>query len=699
MAKDAKEKAVYAPGELGRIRERLGPIDENEAKRMAGLLGGEVGVERKETADRDPKAAQKAGAKKKGGSQPLRRVETVADAGDQGLGLLKKDAQKKKLAPEDDPAVPFRVSYLERIKMDRYAAQPEFEIKSFFQVFDAISSIFRKDSDLVNATFVNRRIDEYYKKIETLVVSTRTLFPRNNLKYTEQLKKMSPFMYSILNTIRYWNIERIASDIARMQSHPRHVRVNSFAEILRAVYKPLFILERLDLDVHIKGAYKLLYKILYIDNPMDAKDKYQELIRSALASYETIRKEVHYLLYPLLMKLLSDRWLPYQRFFLERKNRLMAFLNVTEADCIAPESMNQRNEQDISEESQRENATEADQPEENTPEAAAKQAVNDLERKAVERGLRTLESLFPQAGWDKLDTFPDLYTYFAKVLNLKKGYELIAPTDPLFQVVILMLILEELFFGLRYVSFGSINSNTNAEALDDHTFLEAIIDNWHNYEINFSQEYLSRLIEYCQLLESSTESRTSNYAKRLYMELQWIKRLCFLPHYRFETLITSPIKKSNITPLYPEIRKLRKCLTTIAASIEEANRQGGVEKQVTCEGIKNPWASYNFQIANPLSMRLNALLGPTKRNNATLVFFTLSVVTVLDYLVNNEDSWAYENNSSPLFRSIDGEGSTPQFGVDEKLDADMIFRQVMKTRQKGKEAKAPAESPRAGSSS
>ena len=146
--------------------------------------------------------------------------------------------------------------------------------------------------------------------------------------------------------------------------------------------------------------------------------------------------------------------------------------------------------------------------------------------------------------------------------------------------------------------------------------------------------------------------------------------------------MASSIKKSTIPPLYPEIRRLRKYLTIVASGIEQGSKQGGAEKQAVCKGINNPWAPYNFQVANPLSLRLNALLGQTKRNNASLVYFTLSVVTVLDYFVNNEDSWAYGDNSGTLFRSINGEGIIPQFGVDDKIDADALFKQVMKARKK-----------------
>ena len=41
-----RPKAVYEPGELDRVRGKLGNIDQAEAKRMVQLLGGEVGTEK-----------------------------------------------------------------------------------------------------------------------------------------------------------------------------------------------------------------------------------------------------------------------------------------------------------------------------------------------------------------------------------------------------------------------------------------------------------------------------------------------------------------------------------------------------------------------------------------------------------------------------------------------------------------------------
>jgi hypothetical protein len=64
--------------------------------------------------------------------------------------------------------------------------------------------------------------------------------------------------------------------------------------------------------------------------------------------------------------------------------------------------------------------------------------------------------------------------------NLKKGYELIAPTDPLQQVSMLMRIIEELCFGLRYVSFGTITGSDGAPARV-YDILGSIVNNWQKY--------------------------------------------------------------------------------------------------------------------------------------------------------------------------------------------------------------------------
>jgi hypothetical protein len=692
MAK--KDNAIYAPGELSRIRNKLGVTDDREAKRLAEMLGGEVGVERsKETEDfsHSRKSSGPAGGGRAG--RPKHRIELLDD--EEG-GPGRKPALSRGSNQADDPTVPVKASYFERIKMDRFCALPDFRIKSSFQVMTSILSFFNEPVDLVNPYFINKGLNENYKWIEELVTSTRTLFPRNNTKRNEKLKRISPPAYAILDVFRYWNIEKIAGEIAKVQSHPRNVKVVELSDLLKLVYRPLFVLEQLELETHIKETFKLLYKLLYIESPIEAKEKYQDLIRNALVAFGQIRRDVQYYLYPLLMKLLSDRWLPYDTFFIDRRHRYMAFLELTEADQLNPTSIkiqdntvkNQDNDTEDAGEEEKgaEEGMKAQEEDPNDPEVIArkeKEAAREAERKALVQGVASLEALFPKAGWERLSSFPDLYPYFQELFSLRKGYDLIAPTDPLMQIAILMRILEEFFFGLRYVKFGTVIGSNDTPAKVDET-VSRIIGNWHEYfSITFEKEYLPRLSEYCRLIDQAEESRTSQYSKKVLNEMYWIKRLYFMPYYKFDSLFPPPFQKKDVESMYPEVRALRRSLAAVAAGIEQANKIGGAKKMVPCDGVDNPWEPYNFEVPNPVSTRLNALLAPQKRNNAILVFFSLAIATVLDHLVNNPDSWAYNGTSGVLFRSLGNKGVVPQFGVDKKVDADKIFKESLQEREQG----------------
>jgi len=690
MAK--KNNAIYAPGELSRVREKLGVSDNSEAKRMMALLGGEVGTERAAAEDKSKKNPMASGLKRN-----IRRVDVASDESD-GSSAGKSKPKRSGPYPGDDPAVPAKLSYSERVKIDQFSGQLMFEIKSSMQVLTSIFSFFKEPMDYVNPRFVVLRMNEYYGKIERLVNSTRNLFPKNNIKRNNQLKRASPFVFKILDVLRKWDIETLAKGIAELQSHPRSIRVSDFSDVLRMIYKPLFVLDDLSIE-NIKTAFKLVYKVLYIESPMEAKEKYQEVIRNIIASVVEVRRNVHFGIYPLLMKLISDRFLPYERFFVERRRRFMAFLNVTETEqlnsadlspqqienidveslqkTLSVEEEDEENMEEI-EEGQEKEEIEEDPNDPKVIERKAKEEAAKAELKSLEQGRTALGVLFPKAGWDRLEEFPDLFPYFANIYSMRQGYELIAPTDPLQQVAVILHILDDLFIGMRYVNFGVVSGADGkpAKVTDE---LGETLNNWRRFmEDSFSRDYLPRLSEYCRMLENSEESRSSPYARKNLNELHWIKRLYFLPYYKFESIGPPPFQKNDIIPIYTEIRKLRKYLTSVAVGIEQGTRAGGAAAKAPCNGINNPWEKYNFQIPNPISKRLDMMLPPEKRMNATLIFFSLSAVTVLDYLVNNENSWAYGTRPGPLFRSVKNEGITPIFGVDDKLDADKIFKDSLK---------------------
>ena len=182
-------------------------------------------------------------------------------------------------------------------------------------------SIFRDPPEYLNPSFVTGRMNDYYGRLEVLVTATRTMLPRNNVQRSETLKKNSPFAFKVLDIIRQWNIERIAADLAKLQAKPREVVIDDFSDILKALYRPMYVLGPLDPETHVRDAYHVLFKQLSAENATEAKEKHNAQFRSALAAYVYVTRSVRYLLYPLLLKLLSDRWLSYEEFFTARRRR------------------------------------------------------------------------------------------------------------------------------------------------------------------------------------------------------------------------------------------------------------------------------------------------------------------------------------------------------------------------------------------
>jgi hypothetical protein len=697
MAK--KPTAIYEPGELEKVRGRLGPVDESEARLIAQKLGGEIGTE---------KSVVNAPVKKTGYVRreqnellvPGRKGRRSRDTPKYDDNYGRKEAiAKHGNDPSDDPSVQLKTTYFERIKMDRYAAQPEFEIKNSLQAFITILWFFGEPADNLNPKFVSARMSAYYKKLELLVNATRALLPRNNAKRSERLKKAAPYYLSILDVIRNWDIERVDEELTKIRSQTRPATGIDFAEIIRGIYRPLFVMEKLNMETHIRGAYKVVYKVICVEDPTEPKEKFQELIRIALSSFSDVRREVHFGLYPLLMKYISDRWFPYEQLFVERRRRFMSFLGLTEYDQIKPAETlpggpeNGDPENAVEEEIKKEEAEEAmdaeagaqeGESDPNGSEDAAKKAREEIEKKekkALDHSLKVLESLFPKAGWENLEEYPDLYPYFVNTYQLRRGYELIGPSDPLLQVAILMHIMEDICVALRNVTFGTVIGN-DGNPLQINDLISATIANWRRFiDDSFNKEYLPRLTEYCGMIEHSPEARVTTFAKRTFNGLRWLKRLYFLPYFKFESVGPPPFQKQDVIAIYSEVRTLRRYLTLVAAGIEQGNRMGGAEAKAPCDGIENPWNKYNFEIPNPVSRRIDALLPLNKRNNTALIFFALSVITVLDNLLNNESSWAYGDKVGPLFRSIDNQGVTPIFGVDNKLDADKIFKEEMRKKE------------------
>jgi hypothetical protein len=668
-------KAVYDEEELRATRARLSVKDDGEAKFMMKVLGGEVGdiqTKKPEGSGRQPSFTK---------ASPLRRVVTAEF---EETETSPNNRRYSALAAKKEP------TYRERVKMDSQEADSDFKIKTWMQVLRSKFSFFGTPDDMVNKVFVSSKIDHYIQPLTKLVNKTRLIFPRNNINRNKRFKQEAPVLFAVLDTIRYWNVEKISSALARIQTHPRSTVVSDFVEIIREFYRPLIILDMIKPETHITKAVDVLQSIVQENSENFIQRKTADEL---VMLFNTINEDSRYRLYPFLLKYVSDVFVPYSIFFFECNEKILDFLRLSPDDIIQIADFNNASSSfdDGNTDNKAENTDDDDgdllvQSVEGKTEDAMNAQVRPaslVERPtAVLRGLSVLDQLFPESGWLAPYEFPDMYHYFAKSISLKKNADLIDPENPMLQVLILMQILEELFYGFRSISFKECKFDLNE-------FL-GIIDEWHKLiETSFERMFLTRLAEYAKLYYTPPEAKQKIYAMKVREELNWVARLFFLPSMEINAFSRAPFQKKDVNAIFPKTRVLRQGFTVIAAEIEHSLKAGGASAGASCGAINNPWDAYVFQVQNPLSKRLNMLLSKENRNNVSLIHYTLSVLTVLDYFLNNPKSWAYQTNTAKLFRASDNDGLVPASIPEISVDAEAIFKasiEKLKARQNAQNA-------------
>jgi hypothetical protein len=308
--------------------------------------------------------------------------------------------------------------------------------------------------------------------------------------------------------------------------------------------------------------------------------------------------------------------------------------------------------------------------------------------------MELLAHLFPESGLNSLFTYPDLYSYFNQIYSLHRGFDLVPPQDTLCQVVILSHILDDLFHGMRHIHFG-ISQDENA--IDLGEAISHLIESWsQSSEDMLVKTYLPLLSDYCRLIETERESLSSPYAAHKAADLAWYKKHTFFPHLSGTALASSQALRANNDsyPFYKTVSDLKKYLTQIAKDIDSAFKaQSGENKFIAISTISNPFDLAFFEVENPCSKRIQQLLKyegpkPHKFSNSALIYYTLSILSVLDYLMNDPNSWSYSVVNLVPYRSLH---DSPAPYID-KLDMgpDYLFslqiEQLMLQRSKQQQA-------------
>jgi hypothetical protein len=411
-------------------------------------------------------------------------------------------------------------------------------------------------------------------------------------------------------------------------------------------------------------------------------------MNTALQNLRYCRRYLHFYLYPILLKLLSDVYIPYDTFFTEKKAEYLAFIGLSENDRIAPQGAALPDDDtDSSNLSAAEKAilgdddktdakqsdTKQDEDEKGNEDEKTEESVPASAGKSFEKGIETLELMFPEAGWNKLRDYPDLYPYFHSCMDLFKGSDMISPEDPALQVLILALIVQELLYGFRAIKYNTGEDDAKKDSL------ASILDEWNLVLSDcFDRLYIPQLTEYGQAIENSG-GKVTEYISKIKNDIHWIRRSYFFPFYEFSAFGGPSFSKKDIRSLFRMARTLARELNSQIKAVAEALKTADEASKPAVDGIMNPWEPYTFDVENKVSRRLSKLLPKDKANNVSLIMFTFHVVVVLDYLMNNQASWAYNGADDNLVR----DANSPTFATDKgkEIDAEAIFRKSLKERK------------------
>ena len=662
--KKQKPKAIYEPGELDKVRKNLGDISPEEAKRVASVLGGEIGIEKTPQYDNFSKGRGIYVKTKQ--DRPLVTKSQIPSFDDKPAEPIVKAITLPNISPKDKSII------------DKLMASPEYKIKRPQNFINFLLSI-GKNPDRVSGDFISITLLNYIGHIQKFTSCVKRLMSAGSDLYKEKIKTIFSTKYKMLNYVTKIDLNITQDLYKQLVKTPNQITVARLIPFIKSIYKPLITLYFLG-----ENRITTYIKTAYAEIAPDSKVPDETLLqytKEACSEWIYINGQVIKGLYPLLLRMCGTEFVPYPKFLNTKISKILAFLDMTKFDLILPDDKKNKDDiksvaakaegnlQSIEEESGEAKKEEAS---ENSSEKPKEEApVNDA-FPVVEQGLDLLEKIFPSAGWQNLGK-EDLFPYFQPLYQFSDGFNLLPPQNPMQVTIVLVRILEDFFQACRHINF-TLDKGPEFESYKDT--LSDVFAEWSLYrEVLFDKDYLSELKEYVNQIYSEANFKKLPYAKKKMSNMQWQIKNMFLPHLSFDLVFMErPNKDGTYRPLQLRVEYLKAIFSTLISRVDGSSKDSS--------GAPNILEKYHFDIPNVVSKRIDVLLGGRKSKNVTnlnLLKYTLSIICVLDWWINNENSPAYEVDNEIPYR-ISLEDGSPIFSVPLRSDQNNLFIKSVKAR-------------------
>lgn len=653
--------ADWAPGTLDKTRKAIGHVDPSEAAVIAKKLGGEVLNERSapvssssvsRTARKAPSYSDGSSGRSAGGQGSGRSQAGFSSNSGQG-GQPSHSGPKHRRNMTDLQPVSAKLAD----EIDKLMMSQEYQIKPNYGFFNFIRKFQKDGTERIVPAFYQVTLKMYIENMESFITVVKTLIQIAPNTYKAKIASGTEAKFKFLRMVAGWTMQNIKLAYIDLQDVPQPVLTVDLIPVVKAIYKPL-------MGVYYYGDTKIpkLIKDIYADEaayPDSPREKLSGMAKEAITTWLYLDTEIIHKLYPLLMRMSSDTYEEYPAFFTVKIADILQFTGLHKFDLLLP-----------------------DKPKEDKkPEKPKQAAVKDIRGKrdeVVNTGLNLLDRLFPEAGFKKLDTRPDLFPYFQPLYKFDDGFNMLSPVNPMQTTIVLLRIIEDCFQGCRNIKFTMEGTDGSTEKPVDS--INSVLDDWSAYrETVFDRLYCDPLKDLVNQSYSQTDFDASQFGKKLITSILWQTTYHFLPNFKFEQLLLErPSDESKYRPLYHRTDFARTFLSSVVNECDSmAKTHGAVHL------VQNPWEHYKFDISNEISKRLDVLLGAqnmgpnTNANNANLLKYTLCIVAVLDWWINNPDSPAYSAPPMQIYRVSEQDGK-PIFSVPERNDQNKLFAEEIK---------------------
>lgn len=662
MSDQSSPKRTLEPGTLDKTRKNIGPIDDSEAAAMQKILGGEILKERSVPMDtssmpkRRPLHEPVVRASGKISSDISSASASFGSSSSSAFVGGKPSGGKKVKTDEDLPEISARELKL----MDRCMMSAAYNIKPDFGLFNFIFRMSAKNKEKVQKNIGDYLVKRHVDHIQAFVTTIKTFIQISPDAYKAKIATETDLKYKFLRTVGKWQIKDLKALSFELEDSADILTVPMLIPIVRSIYRLLLTVYYIG-DQQVSALIREIYTDLGTYTNSD-KAKLQGLAKQGLTEWLYLHDQIIKGFYPLLMRMCSTEYVEFPDFFKVKIAEILKFLSISKFDLLLPEK--KKPDEKKAEEKKEEKKKEP-------------RKITGEKNEVVTMGLRILDQLFPEAGFLHLEDHPDLYPYFQPIYNFVDGFNVVHPENPLQVTIVLILILEDLFKGCRNIKFN-IEADEVLGAIPDK--LDAVMGDWVSYyEDLFGKKLGDYLRTYVNTLYSQKDYAQTNFGKENLNNILWRMKYFFLPNFKFNApVLQKPINDTKYKPFYGRTDYVRTVLTTLTRRIDE---NSAAKKTVL--GVMNPWDKYVFELPNPVSKRIDVLLGAKRdasvsaATNANLIKYTYCIMSVLDWWVNNPASPAYATDAMKLYRVNPADGA-PQFSVELRTDQNQLFADGVK---------------------